>query len=123
LVEYSRARDINPDTVVITDQWKGYRGLKPLGYIHEIEDETYCFDGESILPNVHRVAALLKRWLLGTHQNFVSPENLDYYLDEFTFRHNRRTAKTRGLLFKVLLEQAVSHSQIPYYEIEGNTFS
>jgi len=63
--------------------------------------------GENLLPLAHRVASLLKRWLLGTHQGAVQPEHLDYYLDEFTFRFNRRTSGSRGLLFYRLLDQAV----------------
>ena len=58
-----------------------------------------------LLPRVHLVAALLKRWLLGTHQGAVSPEHLDYYLDEFTFRFNRRRSRSRGKLFYRLLQQ------------------
>ncbi len=59
------------------------------------------------MPAVHRVASLLKRWLLGTHQGSVGPEHLDAYLNEFTFRFNRRTSSRRGLLFYRLIEQAV----------------
>ena len=47
-------------------------------------------------------------WLLGTHQGSVRPEHLDYYLDEFTFRFNRRTSTFRGLLFYRLLQQTVN---------------
>lgn len=68
----------------------------------------HSFAATELLPRVHLVASLLKRWLLGTHQGAVSPEHLDYYLDEFTFRFNRRTSKSRGLLFYRLLQQAVS---------------
>ena len=67
-----------------------------------------------MLPRVHRVASLLKRWLLGTHQGAVSREHLDYYLDEFTFRFNRRTSRHRGKLFYRLLEQAVAVGPVPY---------
>lgn len=67
-----------------------------------------------MLPRVHRVASLLKRWLLGTHQGAVSREHLDYYLDEFTFRFNRRTSRSRGLLFYRLLERAVAVDAVPY---------
>ena len=67
-----------------------------------------------MLPRVHRVASLLKRWLLGTHQGAVSREHLDYYLDEFTFRFNRRTSRHRGKLFYRLLEQAVAVQPVPY---------
>ena len=60
-----------------------------------------------LMPRVHRVASLLKRWLLGTHQGAVSEKHLDYYLDEFTFRFNRRRSRARGLLFYRLLQNAV----------------
>jgi ISXO2-like transposase domain len=65
------------------------------------------------MPRVHRVASLLKRWLLGTHQGAVRPQQLDYYLDEFTFRFNRRGSNHRGLLFYRLLEQAVQIDHVP----------
>jgi hypothetical protein len=69
------------------------------------------------MPGVHRVASLLKRWLLGTHQGAVQPSQLDYYLDEFTFRFNRRTSRSRGLLFYRLLEQAVATQPVTYERI------
>jgi hypothetical protein len=59
------------------------------------------------MPGVHRVASLLKRWILGTHQGSVSIEHLQSYLEEFTFRFNRRRSASRGLVFRRLLEQAV----------------
>ena len=71
------------------------------------------------LPGVHRIAALLKRWLLGTHQGAVSNKHLDYYLDEFTFRFNRRNSKSRGLLFYRLLQQAVQTQPAPYLQLVG----
>ena len=81
-----------------------------------------CFSAPKIpqmflLPGVHRVASLLKRWLLGTHQGSVQPHQLDYYLDEFTFRFNRRSSRSRGLLFYRLLEQAVATSPVTYRAI------
>ena len=66
-------------------------------------------DGK-LLPSTHRVASLLKRWLFGTHQGAVSHEHVDYDLDKLTFRFNRRTSKTRGLLFDRLAQQAVATS-------------
>ena len=57
------------------------------------------------MPGVHRVASLLQRWLLGTHQGRVA--DLDAYLNEFTFRFNRRRSRRRGLLFYRLLEQSI----------------
>jgi hypothetical protein len=69
------------------------------------------------MPGVHRIASLLKRWLLGTHQGAVRSEQLDYYLDEFTFRFNRRTSRSRGLLFYRLLEQAMTTQPVTYKHI------
>jgi len=106
---------VTPGTVVITDGLQSYRGLPEDGYRHD--RRVLLGSGESadaVLPRVHRVASLLKRWLLGTHQGAVSREHLDYYLDEFTFRFNRRTSRHRGKLFYRLLEQAVAVDPVPY---------
>jgi hypothetical protein len=70
-----------------------------------------------VMPGVHRVASLLKRWLLGTHQGRVSPQHLDAYLNEFTFRFNRRTSRRRGLLFHRLIEQAAITPPAPYKSV------
>jgi len=108
---------------VHTDGWKPYQGLASLGYEHEISK----LKGQPLtaateeLPRVHRVASLLKRWLLGTHQGAVAPEHLDYYLDEFTFRFNRRTSASRGKLFFRLVEQAVQVAPAPYRTLVGGT--
>lgn len=106
---------VAPGTVLITDGLQSYRGLPGLGYHHD--RRVLLGSGESadaVLPRVHRVASLLKRWLLGTHHGSVSREHLDYYLDEFTFRFNRRTSRHRGKLFYRLLEQAVAVDPVPY---------
>jgi hypothetical protein len=71
------------------------------------------------MPRVHRVASLLKRWLLGTHQGAVRPQQLDYHLDEYTFRFNRRGSNQRGLLFYRLLEQAIQTEPKPLPMILG----
>ena len=71
------------------------------------------------MPAVHRVASLLKRWLLGTHQGSVSAKHLDYYLDEFVFRFNRRTSKHRAQLFFRLMQQAVAIETTTYGNIVG----
>jgi transposase-like protein len=112
---------IEPGSVVHTDGWIAYRGLDSLGYKHKA---TVLLGKEKaaavkLLPRVHRVASLLKRWLLGTHQGAVSPTHLDYYLDEFTFRFNRRTSRSRGKLFYRLLQQAVQVDPTPYKMIVG----
>jgi len=75
--------------------------------------------GENLLPLAHRVASLLKRWLLGTHQGGVQPAHLDYYLDEFTFRFNRRTSRSRGKLFFRLVQQAVMIKPVTGREIRA----
>jgi len=72
------------------------------------------------MPGVHRVAALLQRWLLGTHHGAVQPRQLDYYLDEFVFRFNRRTSVFRGLLFYRLLQQAVDTGPVTYDMVANN---
>jgi transposase-like protein len=105
-LEAAVSQAVEPGSTVRTDGWGGYNGLNDLGYEHEVIRSTPAV-GENLLPLAHRVAALLKRWLLGTHQGAVQPEHLDYYLDEFTFRFNRRTSGSRGLLFYRLLDQAV----------------
>ena len=106
---------VQPGSVVITDGLQSYRRLPKRGYRHD--RRVLLGRGESaeaVLPRVHRVASPLKRWLLGTHQGGVSREHLDYYLDEFTFRFNRRTSRHRGKLFHRLLEQAVAVGPVPY---------
>jgi len=99
-------QSVEPGTLVQTDGWKAYAGLKDLGYEHQVIHQSDEL-GENLLPKINLTVSLLKRWLLGTHQGSVRPQHLDYYLDEFTFRFNRRTSKSRGLLFYRLLQQAV----------------
>ncbi len=106
--------NICKNSSITTDGWKGYVDLKKMGYVHEISNETTLSDGEEVLPNVHRIASLLKRWLLGTHQSYMTKNHLQYYLDEFVFRHNRRKSKSRGLLFYSLIKQAVANKPIEY---------
>jgi transposase-like protein len=105
-LEPAVSRAVEPGSTVRTNGWRGYRGLGRLGYDHQVI-RPKAVVGENLLPLAHRVAALLKRWLLGTHQGAVQPTHLDYYLDEFTFRFNRRTSGSRGLLFYRLLGQAL----------------
>jgi transposase-like protein len=104
---------------IVTDGWKSYQNIE--GFKHTIIKNEAELDEESILPNVHRVASLLKRWLLGTHQNYIIGNKTQNYLDEFVFRYNRRKSANRGLLFQRIMEQAVNHKQIKYIEIDGIT--
>jgi transposase-like protein len=106
---------VEPGALVVTDGLPSYDGLTKLGYRHEKKVVRGSGKNASeLLPRVHRVASLLGRWLLGTHQGGVSREHLDYYLDEFAFRMNRRNSRYRGLLFYRLLEQAVLVDAVPY---------
>jgi hypothetical protein len=92
--------------------------LATKGYIHEIIPLRGQKKAASeLLPRVHRVVSLLKRWLMGTHQGAVSHKHLDYYLDEFAFRFNRRTSQSRGKLFYRLVQQAVAVEPVSYNAI------
>jgi len=104
---------VESGSVVETDGWSGYSGLDQHGYVHRVVHPSASL-GENLLPRCHRVASLLKRWLLGTHQGAVEPQQLDFYLDEFTFRFNRRTSEYRGKLFYRLVQQAVQVPPKPY---------
>jgi transposase-like protein/DNA-directed RNA polymerase subunit RPC12/RpoP len=104
--------NIEPNSVIITDAWKGYSDVNKMNYIHEIKNQTKTIDEENLLPNVHRIASLIKRWLLGTHQSYLNKGNLEFYLDEFTFRYNRRKSKSRGKLFYTIIYQALKHEPI-----------
>jgi transposase-like protein len=111
-----------PGSTVHTDGWQGYKGLNKCGYDHEVTVlRGVRKDASRLLPRVHLVISLLKRWLLGTHQGAVSREHLDYYLDEFTFRFNRRTSRARGLLFYRLLQQGADADPHPLSELIGGT--
>ena len=103
---------IGPGSVVRTDGLRAYQGM--VGYRHESVVVGSGSKASELLPRVHHVVSLLKRWLIGTHHGAVRPEHLDYYLDEFTFRFNRRTSASRGKLFFRLVQQAVQVSPHPY---------
>jgi transposase-like protein len=106
---------VEPGSTVRTDGWQGYSPLKKAGYKHEVSNIHETGEkAHKVLPRVHMVASLLKRWLLGTHQGAVQVSHLDYYLDEYTFRFNRRKSQTRGMLFYRLAQQAVTIDPAPY---------
>lgn len=103
---------VEPGSIVHTDDWSGYNSLMDNGFTH------------AVLPSkemkiVHLVASLLKRWLLGTYQGAVRPSHLAYYLDEFTFRFNRRTSASRGKLFYRLMQHAISVDPAPVNTLKG----
>ena len=113
---------VEPDSIVITDGWKAYSRLKQEGFKHRPRLINASGKAASaLLPRVHRVASLLRRWLTGTHQGALSREQLDNYLDEFTFRFNRRTSKNRWKLFYRLVAQAVAIEPVPYSRMVAAT--
>ncbi len=106
---------IEPGSLVHTDGWVGYDPLRRHGYKHRITFlEGQNKSPSQLMPHVHQVVSLLKRWLLGTHHGAVTHAHLDYYLDEFTFRFNRRRSGSRGKLFFRLVQQAVAVDPAPY---------
>ena len=108
---------VETGSYVVTDGLSSYNGLGAICYNHYVSRPTPDV-GKSLLPKAHRVISLLKRWLLGTHQGAVSHDRLQPYLDEFVFRFNRRTSKSRGLLFRRLLEQAAAHSPVTKAQLQ-----
>jgi transposase-like protein len=109
---------VEPGAQVRTDGSAAYRSLKELGYDHQ----RSVMLGSDVpahvsMAGVHRVASLVKRWILGTHHGSVQPEHLDAYLDEFVFRFNRRTSTSRGMLFYRLLQQAVATPPVTYEDV------
>lgn len=111
------SENVEQGSLIRTDGWKGYRGLESLGYQREIVVE----DKKDLLPLCHLVISLLKRWLVGTYQGAVAGDHLDYYLDEFTFRFNRRKSRSRGKLFMRLIEQAAACGPVTRNEIRGGS--
>jgi transposase-like protein/Zn ribbon nucleic-acid-binding protein len=114
---------IKPGSTIITDGWTGYSFLNNLdNYNHEIK--VISGSGKKaheLLPHVHLVDSLVKRWINGTHQGSISPKYLSYYLDEFAFRFNRKLSTYRGKLFYRLMQQAVDTSPQPFKEIIKST--
>lgn len=113
--------NVEPGATVITDGWQGYRGLDRLGYTHDRRSQRAARargeDPGELLPAVHRVASLVKRWLLGTHQGAVDDAHLPDYLNEFVFRFNRRRSRSRGMVFYRVLELAVAHEPVRYQDL------
>ena len=109
---------VDRSATVRTDGWKGYNGLSKHKYIHERTVLSSSGDPAHVaMPGVHRVASLLKRWILGTHQGSFVPAHLQSYLEEFTFRFNRRNSRSRGLVFHRLMEQAMATEPVTEAEV------
>ena len=112
LVDFA-ASVVEPGSTIHTDGARLLRRLAAMGYTHEYVTAYNVEDPDTVLPGVHMIASLLKRWLIGTLHYGISEQHLPYYLDEYTFRFNRRTATSRGLLFYRLLQQAVNTDPRP----------
>ena len=116
LVEFAQ-EVVKPGSTIHTDGARTLRQLADLGYTHEYVTGYNAADKTEVLPGVHLVASLLKRWLSGTMHFAVSERHLDYYLDEFTFRFNRRDSNSRGLLFYRLMQQAANTGPQPLHTL------
>ena len=103
-------------STVVTDGWQPYRQATAGLYVHDrhVVPRT---EASQLMPGVHRVASLSKRWLLGTHQGSVEADHLGQYLNEFVFRFNRRGSRSRGLVFYRVLELAVAHEPVRYRDL------
>jgi len=110
---------VEPASTIRTDGWRGYAQLGKKGYIHKVLVHPQQEPGEDPTPLVDRIASLLKRWLLGTHQGGQQFSHLHYYLDEFTFRFNRRTSRSRGMLFYRLIQQALEIKPAPIASLKA----
>lgn len=109
------SESIHKGSTIITDAWRSYNGLTNIGYAHNILNIKNSGElGNELLPHVHRIASLLKRWWLGTHQGAIDKKHIDYYLNEFVFRFNRRTSTHRGKLFYRLVQQSIQYNPIAW---------
>jgi transposase-like protein len=109
---------VEKNSAIITDGRRGYGRIKELGYIHKVSEKNIKGGDDHMLPNAHLVISLLKRWIMGTLQGSLSEQHMKYYLDEYTFRFNRRASASRGKLFYRLVEQASEIKPVIYNEIK-----
>jgi transposase-like protein len=111
-----------PRSTIVTDGWSGYASTGKNGYQHTVPQKFEVADDKNMLPHVHMIISLLKRWLLGTHQGAVQEVHLQSYLDEYVFRFNRRKSAKRGLLFYRLLECAMRVPPTTYSDLTDHNF-
>jgi transposase-like protein len=110
---------VEPGSTIRTDGARMFQRLSTLGYAHQAVAGYSAPDPDAVMPGAHLVSSLLKRWTAGTLHQRISPQHLPYYLDEFTFRFNRRRSSARGMLFYRLLQQAVETDPHPLTELTG----
>jgi len=118
MIEFA-CKVVTPGATIRTDGARMFTRLADRGFIHESTPGYSAPDLDAVMPGPHLVSSLLKRWTVGTLHYRVSRQHLPYYLDEFTFRFNRRTSKARGMLFYRLLQQAVDTDPHPLKELIG----
>jgi len=109
-------KTVEKGATIVTDGWKGYNKVQRMEFKHMIDEKEYI-NKDKLLPHVHLIISLLKRWIMGTMQGSVSEQHMAYYLDEYTFRFNRRTSGSRGMLFYRLVEQAAGVDIVTYNDI------
>lgn len=112
--------NVEPGAKVITDGWQPYRPATEGLYLHERLPGASRAEAHKLLPGVHKVSSLAKRWLLGTHQGSVDEAHLPGYVNEFVFRFNRRRSRSRGLVFYRVLEFAAAHDPVRYRDLIAN---
>ncbi len=100
--------NVAPGTPISTDGWKGYCGLEKAGYAHQKILSAHSVNKESVLPGVHLVISLVKRVFLGTFHGRLDESYLQRYLDEYTFRFNRRSSKSVGKKFLRIMQMAAN---------------
>ena len=114
-------KHIKPGSAIYTDGLASYPSATKDDYIHQgTPIKGSGKDANEVLPGVHRVASLVKRWLMGTHQGSFEEDHLQAYLDEFSFRFNRRKSTHRGMLFFRLIEQSVAMHPMPFLQLVAN---
>jgi len=106
--------NIATGSTIIRDGWAGYTGIDEEGYNSEVIKVSMTSSEDEKLPHVHLAISLIKRWILGTYQGSIDEYNLQTYLEEFTFRFNRKTSHCRGWLFYRMVQGAVSTEPHPY---------
>ncbi len=114
-------KHIKPGSTIYTDGFTSYPSATKDEYVYQgTSVKGSGKEVNEVLPGVHRVAALVKRWLMGTHQGSFEADHLQAYLDEFTFRFNRRKSTHRGMLFYRLIEQCVAMHPMSFRELVAN---
>jgi len=112
--------NVEPGARIVTDGWRSYPPATDGLYAHEPLPGASGAEASTLLPAVHKVASLAKRWLLGTHQGSVDEAHLPSYLNEFVFRFNRRRSRSRGLVFYRVLQLAAAHDPVRYRDLIAN---